>query len=78
MQSPYSGSSSDKTFHLSSRPFPVMTTSFGAANAAVFRDPEFQTQIQTLIHTFEAFQPWTALPVTASRSVPMLPWIWKA
>ena len=70
MQSLYSGSSSDGTFHLSSRPFPVMMTSIGAANTAVFRDPGFQTHIQTLIHTFEAFQPWTVLPATASCSVP--------
>ena len=52
--------------HLSSRPFPAMATSVGAANAAVFKDPKIQTQIQT----FKAFKPWTALPVTTSRSRP--------
>ena len=55
MQSLYLGSSSDETFYLSSQPFSVMMTSIGEANVAIFRDPGFQTHIQNLIHTFEAF-----------------------
>lgn len=41
VQSPYSGISSDITFHLSSQHFLVMMAFVGVANITVFRNPEF-------------------------------------